>query len=147
MRLHLVKQALCTALIAGLGAAVPSSASASVTTAQAMSGVAFLSGSWHCTGGGPAETDVYTIGKNVWHDTDSLGGVTMGTFDAKRQKWVVFFMNDHDGEYGVNEAGPMVSDVLHLTVPYPPSMSAQKYNFTKVSDTQYKLGKQICIKK
>ncbi len=117
-----------------------------MTTAQAMSGVAFLAGSWACTGGGPAETDVYTIGKKLWRDADSLGGLTMGTFDAKRQKWVVFFMSN-DGSYGVNEAAPMVNDVLHVTVPYPPSMSSQTYTFTKVSPTEYKLGKQICIKK
>jgi hypothetical protein len=61
-------------------------------TAQAMSSIAFLSGSWHCTGDGPPEDDVNTIGKKQWRDTDSLGGLTMGTFDAKRQKWIVFFM-------------------------------------------------------
>ena len=52
-----------------------------------------------------------------------------------------------DGSYGVNEAGPAVHDVLHLSVPYPPGMSSQSYTFTKLSDTEYKLGKQTCVKK
>ena len=69
-----------------------------------------------------------------------------GTFDPKRQKWVVFFMNA-DGNYGVNEASPPVNNVMHLTIPYPPGMSAHSYSFTKVSDSQFKLGEQTCIKK
>ena len=111
-----------------------------------MSSIAFLSGVWHCTGGGPAEDDTYTFAKYVWRDTDSLGGLTTGTFDPKRQKWVVFFMN-RDGSYGVNEASPPVNNVMHLTVPYPPGMSSQSFTFTKLSDTRFKLGKQICVKK
>ncbi len=117
-----------------------------MTRAQALSSVKFLSGAWHCTGGGPAEDDTYVFLKNVWRDTDSLGGVTTGTFDAKRQKWVVFFM-DGDGNYGVNEASPAVNNVMHLSVPYPPGMSAHSYTFTKVSDSEFKLGKQTCVKK
>jgi hypothetical protein len=128
-----------------MGALVPLSASAT-TTAQAMASVAFLRGTWHCSGGGPSEDDVYTFTKNEWRDTDSLGGVTTGTFDAKRQKWVVFFMSA-DGEYGVNEGDPFVNGTSRFTFPYPPGMSSHSFTATKVSDTKFTLGKQVCLKR
>ncbi len=129
-----------------MSAITPSPAAARVTPAQAIASVKFLAGPWHCTGDGPPEDDVYTISKNVWRDVDTVGGVTSGTFDAKRQKWVVMFMNA-SGEYGVNEASPAVNGTLHLTVPYPPGMSSMTYSFTKLTDTKFKLGKQFCVKK
>jgi hypothetical protein len=144
MNIKLIQRIVCAAV--ALLCTSPLAASASVTRAQAMSSVAFLSGTWHCTGDGPAEDDTYTFQKNIWRDTDSLGGVTTGTFDPKRQKWVVFFM-DRDGNYGVNKAGPAVNNVLHLSFPYPPSMSSHKFLFTKISDARFTLGKQTCVKK
>jgi hypothetical protein len=135
------------ALVAScVGAFAPLPVSASMTAAQAISSVAFLTGSWHCTGGGPPEDDTYTIQKNVWRDADSLGDVTTGTFDAKRQKWVIFTMN-FDGDYSVNESSPSVNNSMHVTVPYPPGMSSHSFTFTKLSNTEYKLGKQTCLKK
>jgi hypothetical protein len=116
-----------------------------MTTAQAMSSVTFLRGSWHCTGDGPPEDDVYTFTKNEWRDTDNLGGVATATFDAKRQKWVVFFMST-DGEYGVNEGPPFVNGTSHFTFPYPPGLSSRAFTVTKLSDTKLRLGKQMCLK-
>jgi hypothetical protein len=110
-----------------------------------MASVAFLRGSWHCTGGGPPEDDVYTFTKNMWRDTDNLGGITTGTFDAKRQKWVVFFMTS-SGEYGVNEGGPFVNGASRFTFPYPPGLSSHSFTVTKLSDTKFALGKQTCTK-
>jgi hypothetical protein len=129
-----------------IGAFAPMTVSASMTSAQAMKSVAFISGTWHCTGDGPPEDDTYTFQKNIWRDTDSVGGVTTGTFDVKRQKWVVFFMNV-DGSYGVNEASPFANNTMHITVPYPPGTRSQSYTFTKLSNTEFKLGKQTCFKK
>jgi hypothetical protein len=116
MQSTIIRRAVFVFVASCMGATVPLSVSA-MTTAQAMSSVAFLRGTWHCAGGGPAEDDVYTFTKNEWRDTDNLGGVTTGTFDAKRQKWVVFFMNA-GGEYGVNEGDPFVNSSSRLTIPY-----------------------------
>ncbi len=82
----------------------------------------------------------------MWRDTDSLGGTTTGTFDVKRQKWVVFFM-DVDGHYGVNEASPLVNNTMRMTAPYPPGMSSESFTFTKFSSTKFKIGKSTCLKK
>jgi len=129
-----------------IGAFAPLSVSASMSSAQAMKSVAFLPGSWHCTGDGPPEDDTYTIQKNMWRDTDSLGGITIGTFDAKRQKWIIFFMTG-DGNYGVNEGSPVANNTMHVTVPYPPGMSSQAYTVKILSNTKFMLGKQTCLKK
>jgi hypothetical protein len=144
MQSNLIRRAVFVFAASCVGALVPLSVSA-MTTAQAMSSVAFLKGSWHCTGGGPPEDDVYTFTKNVWRDTDSLGGITSGTFDAKRQKWVVLSMNA-DGEYGVNEGPPFVKNTSRFTFPYPPGMSSHSFTVTKFSDTKFTLGKQTCTK-
>jgi len=140
------KQIAYAVLASCIGAFAPLSASASMTVAQAMSSVAFISGTWHCTGDGPPEDETYKFEKNMWRDTDSVGGMTVGTFDAKRQKWVVFFM-DVDGNYGVNEASPLVNNTMHMTAPYPPGTSSQSFAFTKFSDTKFKIGKSTCLKK
>jgi hypothetical protein len=145
MQSNLIRRAVFAFAASCVGALVPMSVSAT-TTAQAMSSVKFLSGSWHCTGDGPPEDDVYTITKNMWRDTDSLGGTAMGTFDAKRQKWVVFYMNT-SGVYGVNEGTPLNKNTMHITVPYPPGMSSHSYTLTQMSDTEFMLGKQKCLKK
>jgi len=144
MQSTIIRRVVFAVTASCMGALVPLSVSAT-TTAQAMASVAFLRGTWHCTGGGPAEDDVYTFAKNEWRDTDSLGGVTTGTFDAKRQKWVVFFMST-DGEYGVNEGPPFVNGTSHFTFPYPPGMSSHSFTVTKLSDTKLSLGKQTCTK-
>jgi hypothetical protein len=114
-------------------------------TAQAMSSIAFLSGSWHCTGDGPPEDDVNTIGKKQWRDTDSLGGLTMGTFNATSE--VDRLLHGRRCVYGVNEGTPLAKNAIHLTIPYPPGMSSRPYSFTKLSDTEFVLGKQNCTKK
>jgi hypothetical protein len=144
MQSNLIRRAVLAFAASGLGALVPLSVSAT-TTAQAMSSVKFLSGSWHCTGDGPPENDVYTFTKNMWRDTDDLGGITTGTFDAKRQKWVVFSMNAN-GEYGVNEGPAFVNNTSRFTFPYPPGMGSHTFTVTKVSDTKFTLGKQTCTK-
>jgi hypothetical protein len=144
MQATIVRRVAFTIAASCMGALVPLSVSAT-TTAQAMSSVAFLRGSWHCTGDGPPEDDVYTFTKNEWRDTDNLGGVTTGTFDTKRQKWVVFFMDTH-GHYGVNEGPPFANGVSHFTFPYPPDMSSHAFTFTKLSDSKFMLGKQTCTK-
>jgi hypothetical protein len=144
MQSNIIRRVVFTLTASCMGALVPLSVSA-MTTAQAMASVAFLRGSWHCTGGGPPEDDVYTFAKNEWRDTDNLGGVTTGTFDAKRQKWVVFFMSA-DGEYGVNEGPPFVNGTSRFTFPYPPGLSSHSFTATKLSDTKLRLGKQMCTK-
>ncbi len=136
----------CLLLAAGVSAPARSSASTPMTAAQAIASVKFLMGTWHCTGDGPPEDDAYTFAKYMWRDTDSNGGLTTGTFDAKRQKWIVFIMNN-DGLYAVNEGTPMTNDALHLTIPYPAKLAGHSYTFTKVSESEYKIGKQICLKK
>ena len=146
MKSNLMRSVVCGVLTFGACAIVPTSAAAPMTSAQALASVKFLAGTWHCTGGGPTEDDVYTIKKNTWQDTDSLGDVTNGTFDAKRQKWVILSMNA-SGAYSVNDAAPAVNDQMHVTTPYPPGMSSQKFTFAKLSDSKYKLGKQVCVKK
>jgi hypothetical protein len=144
MQSTIVRRVVFAVTAACMGAIVPLSVSAT-TTAQAMSSVAFLRGSWHCTGDGPPEDDVYTFSKNEWRDTDNLGGVATSTFDVKRQKWVVFFMSA-DGEYGVNEGPPFVNGTSRFTFPYPPGMSSRSFTVTKLSDTKLRLGKQMCTK-
>ncbi len=138
MHSNLIRRAAFGCAAACIGALIPVSAFAT-TTAQAMSSVAFLRGTWHCTGDGPPENDVYTFTKKIWRDTDNLGGVTTGTFDAKRQKWVVFFMNT-SGEYGVNEGPAFVNNTSRFTFPYPPGMSSHTFTVTKLSDTKFMLG-------
>ena len=79
MQATIVRRLAFTIAASCMAALVPLSVYAT-TTAQAMSSVAFLRGSWHCAGDGPPEDDVYTFTKNEWRDTDNLGGVTTGTF-------------------------------------------------------------------
>jgi hypothetical protein len=145
MQAAIIKRAFFVFAASCMGALVPLSVSAT-TTAQAMASVSFLRGTWHCTGDGPPEDDVYTFTKNIWRDTGSDGGVATGTFDAKRQKWVVFYM-DPEGHYGVNEGPPFVHNTSRFTFPYPPSMTSHSFTVTGLSDTKMKLGKQICVKK
>jgi hypothetical protein len=145
MQAAIIKRVIFVFAASCMGALVPLSVSAT-TTAQAMASVAFLRGSWHCTGGGPAEDDTYTFTKNIWRDTDSLGGVTTGTFDAKRQKWVVFFMSA-GGEYGVSEGPAFLHNKSRFTIPYPPGLSSHSFTVTGLSDTKMQLGKQTCVKK
>ena len=76
--------------------------SATRTTAQALSSIDWVVGTWHCTDGKSTETDVYTRkGEFSILDLDSNNGVTLITFDAKRQKWVV--MEASSDGYGVAE--------------------------------------------
>ncbi|MGR4064119.1 MAG: hypothetical protein ACLQPV_01565 [Vulcanimicrobiaceae bacterium] len=122
-------------------------ATAQQTSAQAMASLGYLAGTWHCTGGGPAEDDTYTMNGNWWRDTDSLGDLATGTYDAKLQKWVVLIANA-DGSYAALEGtSPMSNNnVLNTKVAYPASNMSPPVTFTKVSDTQYTLGKQTCTK-
>jgi hypothetical protein len=142
---------LAAAVVAFLSATIQvASAQDSTTTAAALASIGYLTGTWHCTGGGPAEDDTYTISGNWWRDTDSTGGLTVGTFDAKRQKWVIFSMGQ-DGGYAVIEGAPPAANANQLatTIVYPAGAptATTPIMFTKISDTQYTLGKQTCTKK
>ncbi len=114
---------------------------------HALLSLSFLSGTWHCTGGkGPDEDDTYTVGPNWWYDTDSLGGLTSGTYDVTRQAWIAFYVRP-DGEYGMMSGGPEVQyDADHVY--HPDRFSTTRdIDWYKYSNTRMKFGDQICAKK
>ncbi len=101
----------------------PVAAAQPKTTGQALSSLAGVLGTWHCVDGKITETDTYTPRSNAILDTDSRGGTTVITFDAKRQKWVVFAVGS-DG-YSTSEAtvNPANSDRATFFVVYPRASS------------------------
>jgi hypothetical protein len=102
-------------LALALGAFVlrPAPAAEPKTTAGALSSLASVLGTWRCTDGKTQESDTYTRRGNAILDTDSRGGTTVITYDAKRQKWVVFFVGS-DG-YGASEGSVSPTDSNRAT--------------------------------
>jgi len=134
---------LCALATQPVPAAQPS------TTAQALSSVAGLLGTWHCVDGKVKETDTYTRRSNAILDTDSRGGTTVITFDAKRQKWVVFAIGS--GGYSTSEGTVRPNEPNEATflIVYPHA-SNKPYvvdgPFGNTEGAKMTIGSMSCVK-
>lgn len=119
------------------------------TTAQALSSLSGLLGTWNCVDGKVTETDTYTRRSNAILDTDSRGGTTVITFDSKRQKWVVFAIGS--GGYSTSEGAVSPNDPNKATflIVYPHA-SNKPYvvdgPFGNSAGAKMTIGTMSCVK-
>lgn len=137
-------------LAIGLGILTqPAAAAQSTTTAQALSTLNDLLGSWHCVDGNVTETDTYVRRGNAILDTDTRGGTTVITFDSKRQKWVVFAVGSDGYSTSEGTVNRSNSNKATFAIVYPHA-SSKPYvvngPFGGSSSTKMTIGSMSCTK-